>query len=290
MKFIPNSVSRTVGRQILVAKKNSPHILFGAGVVGAVTSTVLACRATLKLDSKLDDIQNKVADIKVLAHSKHPSSPAIEHKERELTYVYVQGGFSILKLYAPAVIVGAVSIAALTRSHLTMTQRYTAVAAAYSTLATAFDEYRERVRGDVGEERELQLYRGHILESVTDTEGNTIVAHNGPRLSPYAQCFDEFNKHWEKSAENNYYFISCQQNYANHLLRARGHVFLLEVYDMLGFPRTPASSQVGWVMGHNGDDYIDFGMFQPHGYDFVNSRERSIWLDFNVDGPIWNLI
>ena len=61
---------------------------------------------------------------------------------------------------------------------------------------------------------------------------------------------------------------------------------------MLGIPRSQAGAVVGWVLGE-GDDYIDFGMFDGNNMatrDFVNGYERSILLDFNVDGVIYDLI
>ncbi len=63
-----------------------------------------------------------------------------------------------------------------------------------------------------------------------------------------------------------------------------------EVYDALGFERTREGAVVGWVMDCNadceGDNYIDFGMFEERSNRFVNMLERSIILDFNVDGVI----
>jgi hypothetical protein len=61
---------------------------------------------------------------------------------------------------------------------------------------------------------------------------------------------------------------------------------------MLDIPRTQAGAVVCWVRGQ-GDDFIDFGIFD--GNDdatrrFVNGCERSILLDFNVDGVIYDMI
>ena len=47
---IKNVVTSKVGRQLLVAQKHSPAVLFAAGVVGVVGTVVLASRATLKLN------------------------------------------------------------------------------------------------------------------------------------------------------------------------------------------------------------------------------------------------
>ena len=87
-------------------------------------------------------------------------------------------------------------------------------------------------------------------------------------------------------------YLKAQQNSFNDLLRARGHVFLNEVYDGLGLERSQAGAVVGWVLG-DGDNYVDFGIFdgdKPRARDFVNGLEASILLDFNVDGVIYDLI
>ena len=87
-------------------------------------------------------------------------------------------------------------------------------------------------------------------------------------------------------------FLNGQQNFANDLLQARGHVFLNEVYDMLGIPRSQAGAVVGWVKEF-GDGYVDFGIFDgktSQARSFVNGEERNILLDFNVAGVIYDLI
>ena len=91
-------------------------------------------------------------------------------------------------------------------------------------------------------------------------------------------------------------FLKDQQRYANDRLKTKGCLFLNEVYDMLGFQRTKAGACVGWVYDEKhptGDNFVDFGLY--NGYNdrtnaFVNGRERSVILDFNVDGYILDLI
>lgn len=283
---IRNRVTRLVTRQGLKLQKNSPHILFVAGVAGVVTSTVLACRATLKLEKTLEDIQYDIEGInqlEVVADSENP------HYNKDKAYAYAKGGFELARLYAPAIAVGGVSLIALTGSHVQLSRRNTALTVAYTGLHQAYNEYRARVREHVGEDAERDLYHGVKLEKV---EGSKELARvvDPNNLSVYAKIFDESNPNWSKDPEVNRLFVQCQQNYMNHRLHAVGHVFLNDCYDSLGFDRTRAGQVVGWVLGDEGDNYIDFNLFDCDSARFINNEERSIILDFNVDGVVLDKI
>lgn len=286
MKFVPNGVTRTVARQVLQVKKHSPRIMFVAGIAGVVTSTVLACRATLKLEKTLDEMSEHIDNVKELNAASNTNYTEREYR-KDLVYVYARGTFELTKLYAPAIFVGSLSIAALTGSHITLSRRNASLTAAYAALQKSFDDYRSRVREELGEERERDI--SLAVTSSVDKDGVEIKAVDPSKWSPYARFFDVGNPNWQKSAEMNKTFLMCQQNYMNHLLQARGHVFLNEVYDALGLERCQAGQVVGWVVG-NGDGYIDFGMFTEYNAPFVNGYERSIILDFNVDGVIYDKI
>lgn len=297
---LPVSVTRKVGRTLLKLEKHSPRLFFVGGVAGTIGATVLACRATLKLNKQLDDIQIKIEKIndrheeRMSVISHHGAAAKIEDIDwlhrRELTRTYIVGAGSIIKLYGPAVLLGVGAIAALTTSHVTLSNRNKALTAAYSAVAASFEAYRERVKAELGAEKELDIFHGARTE-VREIEGKKteikVVDPNG--YSMYSKIFDESNPHWVKNAEYNRMFVQCQQNYLQHILQARGHVFLNEAYDMLGFPHTEAGSVVGWLIG-NGDSFIDFGIFEATSSDFVAGYERSIILDFNVDGIIFDKI
>ena len=287
MKML-RSLSLGAGRSRLILKKNSPHILFAAGIVGVVGGTVLACRATLKLNDTLDGIKtdlNNVEEVKQASIAMRTFNES--HYRKDLAYVYTKGGFELTKLYAPAVLVAGLGIAALTGSHVQLTKRNAALVAAYAALQEAYHNYRLRVREEIGEERELEIYQAHATETI---DGKKIQTWDPNRHSPYAVFYDEYSPNWEKDPELNRLFIQCQQQYANNLLRSRGHLFLNEVYDMLGVDRTKAGAVVGWVIGKDGDNFVDFGIFEPQNSRFVNGMERSILLDFNVDGVIYDKI
>jgi hypothetical protein len=283
------------GRPILTMQKYSPVLMFGAGIVGVAATVVLACRATLKLEGVLDEAQDLVDKAKTLEHSDYSE----RDRERDIALVYTKMAFKIVKLYSPAVATGVLAIGSLTGAHMVLSRRNVGLAAAFAALDKGFKEYRQRVIGEVGEDREREIRYGAVdREIVEETKTGPVV--KGVRsfdpnvYSPYARLFDEHNQNWQKNAEYNLLFVRAQQNYANDMLGARGHVFLNEVYDMLGIDHSSAGAVVGWVISKDGgDNFIDFGVFNPaneRANDFVNGRERSILLDFNVDGVIYDKI
>jgi hypothetical protein len=294
MKFVPEAISRTVARNSLLLQRSSPKVLFGVGVAGMVGSTVLACRATLKMSDVLEKTQGNLETARTLQHEEYSE----KDRSRDVTLIYFQTGVQVFKLYAPAIIVGGVSIAALTQSHRILTNRNVALTAAYSALEKGFTEYRTRVVEKYGEDEDRNLRYGTRQEQITDPETGRkkMVTRVATDCEPsvYARFFDSYSTSWSKEQEYNLIFLKCQQNYANDLLRARGHVFLNEVYDMLGISRSKAGAVVGWVMSKNGDtdNFINFGIFDGNdkARDFVNGLENAILLDFNVDGVIYDKI
>lgn len=288
--FISADMSRRIAGAVLKTKAQSPTILFGAGVVGVVSTVVLASKATLKLEGILEDTHEKFEMVNTLNHDKYSE----QDRAKDKAVVYTQTVVNISKLYAPAVGIGILSIAALTGSHHILTKRNAALTAAYAGLDRALRDYRGRVSDEIGVEREARIWQPTEKVEVIDEDGKKskveVATERGG--SPYKVVFDETNQNWQRADEYNQLFIQAQQNWANDLLRAKGHVFLNEVHDMLGLPRTKAGQIVGWVMDGDGDNYIDFGVFNniSRGMQFVTGNERSIWLDFNVDGPVLDLL
>lgn len=289
MKLVPNTVTRSLATSVLKTKANSPHLFFAAGVVGVVGATVMACRATLKLQPTLDQIEKDVEDVKTVTTEMEHSD---QEKARAMGLVYGKSGLEIVKLYAPAAAVGVVSIGLLTGSHIQLVHRNAALTTTVGLAMKAHNEYRERVRRELGVDRELDLHHAIQSKVITEPDGSKHVVKiaDPNKFSQYARFFDETASAWEKDAEMNSLYVKLAQNYFNARLQVKGHIFLNEVYDHFGIERSPEGQIVGWVIGGDGDNYIDFGVFEAHNRDFVHGQERSILLDFNVDGPILNLI
>jgi hypothetical protein len=292
-------IQRGISRKLLEGQKNAPQLLFAGGVVGMVGSTVLACRATLKLDEVLTEVETNVRRAKA-ALELHPEQYTEEDRQKDSVIIYVRATAKVAKMYMPAAALGVVSIAALTKSHNILQERNIAITAAYVALEKGFSEYRQRVVDKYGEDEDRRLRYDTEVVAIGDKKNGKpqTIERVGPGAATiYARFFDELSQYWSKEPEYNALFLRCQQNYANDLLNARGHVFLNEVYDMLGIPRSEAGQVVGWLRSDrttDGDGYIDFGVFHADGSDrirdFVNGREGSVLVDFNVDGIIYNKI
>jgi len=301
------SLSKLTGRTGLRVKAASPEILLVVGIAGAVGATVLACRATLKVHEVLDERNEKYEKIQEAWTKVENGELSLDEysekdKTQDIVKTYIQTGVGFIKLYGPAFTLGVVSFACIIGGHKIMKTRNVALMAAYQAVEKGFAAYRKRIVEEYGEEKDYLFKNGLRSETRTETvidedgkkkkveKTDLIVDPNG--LSMYARFFDDSSTEWQKSPDYNMAFLRAQQNYFNNILQSRGHVFLNEIYDALGFQRSQAGAVVGWVIGEGRDNFIDFGLFNGESQssrDFVNGYEQSILLDFNVDGVIYNL-
>lgn len=301
------NVTRGLNRVAFQLKKKSPELLLIGGVACGVACVVTACKATRKVDTILEEAKDAVDKIhEVKDHpEKYDAEYSEEDAKKDLAVTYFQTGLKLAKLYAPTIALGALSVTAILGSHNIMKKRNIALAAAYATVDKSFKDYRSRVverfGDDLDKELKYNIKAKEVEETITDEDGkeqtvkkNINVVENASDISEYAKFFDSASINWEKNSETNLMFLRAQQQYANDLLVARGHLFLNEVYDMLGIERTKAGQVVGWIYdpkNPNGDNYVDFGIYdvnKPKNRDFVNGYEPVILLDFNVDGNIWD--
>ena len=306
-KFM-NGVNRTLSKAGFQIKKHSPEILIVAGIAGVVTSAVMACKATTKINDILDQTKEEVGKVNdALANEKIPEDVySKEDAKKDLAIIYIQTGVKLVKLYGPSLILGALSITSILASNNILRKRNVALAAAYAAIDNGFKEYRgrviERFGKDLDRELKYNIKAKEISETTVDENGKeitvtkTVPVVESEEPSDYARFFCEGCAGWTKDPEMNLVFLKQQQNWANELLKTRGHLFLNEVYDMLGIERSKAGQVVGWVYDETNpdcDNYVDFGIYDIYNERkraFVNGWERSILLDFNVDGNIYSLL
>lgn len=303
-KEIISSIKRNFYKVAFELRKHSPEILVVSGVIGGVVSAVIACKATTKAGDILEQTKENVDAI----HEKEKENEGIEEYseqdvKKELTAVYIRAGAKFVKLYAPAVLLGTVSVVSILASTNILRKRNVALTAAYAVVDKSFKEYRNRVVERFGDSVDYELKHNvktrEIEETIEDENGKKkktkkMVEVCGDVPSEYARFFDESSRMWEKDSEYNLLFLRSEQNYANDLLKSRGYLFLNEVYERLDIDTTRAGQIVGWIYDPSDptrSNYVDFGIYdvnRERARAFVNGFERSILLDFNVDGPILN--
>lgn len=306
-----SKVSRSLHKAGFKFKKHSPEILAVTGVIGIVTSAVMACKATTKVNDIVDEAKETIDKVHESVGKGLHTSDGEEYTEeiakKDLTITYVQTGLKFVKLYGPSVALGIASIGCMLGSNHILRKRNIALAAALTNVATSFKEYRGRLVDRFGKDLDRELRFGikakEVEETVTDEDGKeTTVKKTVEVVDPntahsmYSIVFCEGNTGWTRNAELNKVFLIQQQNYANDKLKMNGILTLNEVYDMVGAPRTAYGQIAGWVYtddGSIGDNFVDFGIFDVNNEkacDFINGREKSIILDFNCIGNILDYI
>lgn len=312
-----NRVTRTLHKGGFWIKQHSPQILTVAGSVGVVAGAVMACKATTKVNFVLEETANKRS---VVDEAFERGTVKVQNETGEITYaeytekdhqkdlaiVYAQGALNLVKLYAPAVLVGVSGLVCLWSANNLLNKRNAALTAAYATAHQGLKDYRGRVVERFGKELDRELMYNikaqEIEETVVNEDGTeqvikkTVDAANPDYNSIYARFFDESCKGWTKSPEDNLRFLKMVQAWANKKLQAEGYLYLNDVYEALGIPKTKAGHVVGWIFDEVhpiGDNFVDFGIYDLYNEkarDFVNGYERVILLDFNVDGDVWSLM
>lgn len=301
-------VSRSFHRAGFKVKKHSPEILVAVGVVGIVSSTIMACKATTKVSEIVDEAKETIDKIHDGVENHKHTSDGEEYTQeianKDLSIVYVQTGLKFVKLYGPSVALGIASIGCMIGSNQILRKRNAALAAAFAAVDSSFKDYRKRLIDRFGKELDRELRFGikakEVEEKVVDENGNeTTVTKTVEVVDPntahdlYSIVWCEGNTGWTKNAELNKVFLIQTQNYANDKLKMEGVVTLNDVYEMLGVAKTAYGQLAGWVYTEDcsaGDNFIDFGIFDvnnPKACEFVNGVERSIILDFNCIGDAY---
>ena len=282
-------------------KKRSPEILVAVGVVGTVVSAVMACKATTKINTILDETKEQLDKIHEYAGNPDVAEKYnAEDAKKDTAIVYAQAGVKLAKLYAPAVGLGILSISSILASNNILRKRNMAISAALAAATQDFKDYRNCVIERFGKEVDYQLRYNikaeEIEETVTDEKGKEKKVKKSIEVadlnaSGYVKYFTRSNPYWEEDSSYVEMFLRSQQNYANDKLKATGHLTLNDVYDMLGFHDSQAGMVVGWIydLDHpNGDNYVEFDVKKVNLPNEQGGYEEAYAIDFNVDGNIYN--
>lgn len=296
---IMKSVNGVASKAVMKLKKHSPEILVVAGIAGTVVSAVLACKATTKVAEILDETKGTLDTIHegIETGAINGQEYTTEDGKKDTVVVYAQTGVKLAKLYAPAIILGTLSITSILASNNILRKRNVALGAAYAAIDKSFKEYRGRVIERFGEQVDTELKYGIKAKKFEEIEVDpetgkekkvkkTVMVADPNLQSDYAVYFDSKSRNYETNPDYNRMFLKAQQAFANDKLQTRGHLFLNEVLDDLDLPRTPAGQIVGWTKD-GPDGYVNFRIVEVERETEDGRHEPALLLDFNVEGNIW---
>jgi hypothetical protein len=296
---IMKSVNGVASKTVMKLKKHSPEILVVAGIAGTVVSAVLACKATTKVAEILDETKGTLGTIHegMETGAINGQEYTTEDGKKDTVVVYAQTGMKLAKLYAPAIILGTLSITSILASNNILRKRNVALGAAYAAIDKSFKEYRGRVIERFGEQVDTELKYGIKAKKFEEIEVDpetgkekkvkkTVMVADPNLQSDYAVYFDSKSRNYETNPDYNCMFLKAQQAFANDKLQTRGHLFLNEVLDDLDLPRTPAGQIVGWTKD-GPDGYVNFRIVEVERETEDGRHEPALLLDFNVEGNIW---
>lgn len=286
-------------------QKHKPEIFIAAGIVSFAASIPFWVRSTLKVHDVLDQAKGTMADIKTARDDESLPDYTEDDAKKDTFKLVVHTTGQILKYYSLPFAMDLFGGVCILTSHKILRERNAAIAGAYTALETGFKEYRKRVVEKYGSEEDRMLrYNPELLEThqveieedgkkkkIDVNEYKVLDTDRLKRIDLFSRFFDEANPFYEKMAGANLAFLRAKQNMFNMKLTTVGYVFLNDVYRELGYPETKEGQEFGWIYDPNdkdfdGDNFIDFGLGDIHDEkirEFLNSQERSILLEFNVD-------
>ena len=301
----------------LKAKEAAPTAMIFGGTGLLIGAGVWACvKTATRVEGVLDEHNQTMADLREIRQRiadgeeiKRPNGEpyTMDTYKKTVTARYIETGKQMFRIY-----IGPVSMAAAGAILIgvgTKTINNRRIASAVDAMATrqALKDYRQRVRDDVGEEHEKELFynaaKQIVTEEVIDPETGEMVTKSetkpvtkGAKTDDvYCYIFDELNapNTWNKHPGYNFMFLMQMQNTANEYLRTHGAITLYDVLKQLGMRDIPAETMtLGWLVDNPtgyGDGYVDFGICPLGDYDDVGCFKGgtpNYVLNFNCDGDI----
>lgn len=290
----------------LKMEEKSPELFLAGGLLAFAGTVFLACRATLKAQEVVKEHEKMIEMIEDAQEISDDIDAKIiytnDDMKRDKLVASMKTAVRFMKLYAPAVALGAMSVTCILVSRNILHKRYLGAVAAYNGISELFQQYRKRVVDEQGEIMDRHYMYGTELiaeqEEFTDENGKkkkreVLKEKIDPaqmKADHNAKWWDESSQMFDSNPEFARMFLLAQQNYFSDLLHKKGKIYLNEVYDRLGFQPTEAGQIVGWKEGA-GDDYIDFGLYDEENENtrnFMNGLTNHVLLTFNHDGIIWD--
>lgn len=202
----------------LFARKHSPEILTGLGVIGMIATTVTAVSATPKALELIEENKDENGHI----------------SKKDVVKV-------AWKQYVPSVLIGTVSIACIVGSNKISIHRSALLAAACSISEEKLKEYKNKVVDVFGEKKEKEKVYESIIQDKID---ESPIPKCEPNKSDDILFYDVWSGRYFYSDRNR---IDRAINELNSIFLQSDQVCLNDFYDSINLDR----NQFGYICGWN---------------------------------------
>lgn len=302
---LPAKLTRLAAGLLKKAKGASPEICMVGGFVLGGAALVLVGVETWKGKDKLKE---DFEDVK--RYAKKNSDLVEEDRKkfhREYAVIFAK---DITKTYWKPAALAIGSAGLIFGGNRLLRKELSIATTALVTLKQQYDSLVKKMHEELGDEKTQELLYGAQTMKAFDEKGKELdepvaLVDKAKMISPYAFTFDDGeydeekamylwrNPVWNTSKTVNIATVVSIQNSLNDLLKMNGYVYENEARAAFGMKPLKRGWKYGWVLGSEGDGYIDFGVL-PGAHqipinklfmDEKNSFNTPI-IDLNVDGRI----
>ncbi len=233
--MLPMPIGSVYGSVKLFVIKNAPTLLVAGGTALMAASTGLAVKASF-------DSMNKVIVPHIVKTAEIDADETMNEEEKTAAKdeLKKQTAIDTAKTFLPAVGVMIAGIACIAAGHTMQLKRLAGLSAALAAVKLE----NEQLKADAAGEEIEPVTVTH--EGKTDVVRTEVDGHLLPVEDFRNRVFGPENKNWDPAPVVCENFLNAVERHANDKLRWQGHLFLNEVYKMLGMPETRLGAVMGW--------------------------------------------
>lgn len=277
--------------------QHSPEILLGVSIASGVGATIMGCVATKKMEAinakhkEALDILHKSSNDGVIKEGEIIEAKETPEYKRALMKEYGRYWFDIAKTWAPCVALTLASGTSALASFKIINGRLIKTELAFAGVSKAFEQYRDNVIEDQGEEKDLYYANNGALKkkqeliakgkykekAIVDKDNKPAELKINKVDGIFHYLFCKENVKWACWSDHPWYnntLLSQAQTMFNHNLETNGYVLLDDVYTYLGLDTSELMKEkiegrtYGWTLdcftedGMPNDQHVLFGIYE----------------------------
>lgn len=290
--YLYERTMKPVMTRIRLAK---PEIALGVGIVGLAAGTILACTKTKQAVDVIEETKDELEDIKICFEEEEKLvDPDVSDDERadilkdlhrdcfkDKAAAYWKASCKLGKIYAVPILLWSGGLSSIIFAHADLKHQNSKLLLDSMAFKKFVDEYRERIRREIGDEKEKELYFGAEEDEFEVTEvdpetGNYVKKRVKSKKIPkdsgsmFARNFNQETSYAFDARSYASYFIELHVEHLNKKLKSVPFLTVNDLYDE--FNMKPAYGRC--------KEGLDWGWaFDPLDPENPNNKIIVTWLE-----------